>query len=235
LEGLNNSDRRNILPTHHDILSIQHWSRLHQLDSGQSVWDSPFECRSIREAVRRFSHTLDTERLGTRPWKQKKLPQRNLSFDNFNTWYYYLSSFTSYFIPVHGSCYDTDTRWRLITMCPRPPPQEVLREFPPLFFRSFRLMHAGSWEERYGRDRMDNSEWSGGRGCSHVTEEAIGVRTLKSMFGYVLFSLPPLSSLSQYLTLSNNSRRFARRPRTRVQIALPMFTQRRKGLYDSMP
>jgi hypothetical protein len=43
-----------------------------------------------------------------------------------------LSPFHIVFIPVYGSCYDIDTRWRLIT---------IYKEFPPSFLLISILQH----------------------------------------------------------------------------------------------
>jgi hypothetical protein len=56
-----------------------------QPDSGQSVWDSPFE---LPRAVRRLSHTLDTDT------SNKKLPRHHILTPDFCYTFHHL--FTSY-------------------------------------------------------------------------------------------------------------------------------------------
>ena len=87
--------------------------------------------------------------------------------------------------------------------------------------------------------------WEGGE-CSHTTEEAIGVSQSAMSVGpgsiRQIHVVQPLSSLSQYPTLSNNSRRFDSRDghETWCKIAVADFQHSaRKGdalsLMSSMP
>jgi len=92
--------------------------------------------RTVRFELPEYQGGGETPLIRTRPWKQS-FHNRTPSFDNFNTDYYYFIVFSHPIYPVHGSCYDTDTRWRLITIVPRTSAAEVLRRVSPSFFRSF--------------------------------------------------------------------------------------------------